>query len=76
MFSARLYGCRSHKSKRLIESLKNEDGSPRIVTKSFKTYDSALSTPVDRLLYSMAQMQLDALLLLAGLVEKSDVAGT
>ena len=76
VFSARLYGSRSHKTKRLLEDLKNEDGRPRIVTKSFKTRDGAADSPVARLVNAMEQTQFAAMLMLADLTkEKRDVAG-
>ena len=86
VFSARLYGSRSHKTKRLLDELtdgKNEDGS-------FKTRDSAIVkksiSPADipdeevrNFLTSMADLYLHAGILWAARLEErrsSDVAGT
>lgn len=72
MFSARLYGSRSHKTKRLLEDLKNEDGSPRAVRAT--PYEAAPAGRRLRLLNSMLQVQSDATRMLAAL-ERNDAAG-
>lgn len=72
VFSARLYGSRSHKTKRLLEDLKNEDGSPRAVRAT--PYEAAPAGRRLRLLNSMLQVQSDATRMLAAL-ERNDAAG-
>jgi hypothetical protein len=70
VLSARLYGSRSHKTKRLLEDSRNEDGSPR------KTHDSAASDPIARLLNSMHEAQARAALLYADLLEQRHAASS
>lgn len=72
VFSARLYGSRSHKTKRLLEDLKNEDGSPRAMRAT--PYEAAPAGRRLRLLNSMLQVQSDATRMLAAL-ERNDAAG-
>ena len=86
VFSARLYGNRSHKTKRLLNELtdgENEDGSFKtrdaaIVKKSISAEDIPDET-VRSLLVSLADLHLQAGKLLAARLEErrsSDVTGT
>lgn len=78
MFSARLYGSRSHKTKRLLNELtgekKNDEGSveePPIITKSMKPEDVE-DEAVRDLLEAMKETQWRAMSLYAKFLMKRD----
>jgi hypothetical protein len=74
VFSARLYGSRSHKTKRLLNELTNgkaEAEEPEMITKSMKPQDFADETARE-LLASMEETQLRAMSLYAKLLKDRD----
>lgn len=76
MFSARLYGSRSHKTKQLLADLRGEESKEEeVVTKSMPIPEGR----VGALIESMQETQFKGMLLYAELLKKrkdEDVAGS
>jgi hypothetical protein len=75
VFSARLYGSRSHKTMRLLNELTDgKTEEPEIITKSMKPEDVP-DEAVRNLLAAMQEAQLKAMTLYAKFLERRDAAG-
>ena len=67
MFSARLYGSRSHKTKQLLADLREEESKgEEVVTKSMPIPEGRVGAPIE----SMQETQFKAMLLYAELLKK------
>jgi hypothetical protein len=68
VFSARLYGSRSHKTKRLLADLKEEENKEedRLITKSMPLAEGRIGALIE----SLQETQLKAMLLDAEMLEK------